>query len=679
MDNFAAKQEPDFCKKSDFILTNSSLAEISSLEALNLIREEYRLFANSSTSANASKRNNINSNVISLLHRLVCKNAGALMDYHQFVSKICGDHKAFFFRRLSEKAENKILQQVDDLHTYLNCFTEENQSIAEKILNFKNIDLLYSYMLFYQAKNSGSKFLNTFDEKYDFFLNFDESIIGNNISRFSNMLNRRIKKYEPVLYKDNQELNLLEYGKKWSTILSYDHLDNAVKSILANKHKYDDQAIKLLQEYNRALTSHGFTSKRLESLETLFKEKLKTIQDDNISNYAFDKLVFHLYEYTYLSCNTLEKQLDLSNAFVDGINLIADYIDKVPEISSKDNCVKNLYQVYSNFHRFTQIPNLPRIKNEEVESYFLFHSLYLNSSFVFSYVKGHKIFGEKSIEDALIKYKNADLIIQYAKLKNSRFFEAEKEIAIHGSVLELIDYSDTFNVIYENHDIVFHKMLKFISDKPLAYMNKYIQNNVVLPKLNSKNESSIKKNTELSFAYVAATKERFVKFENVIYNKFKEMFYSENVINLTHLFKFCKNMCNYKKYCTLLGNEVFVRKIEQCLFTMKIEDEPELVQSFPTILNKHNVAITATEAISEFKSELIDYVINYVKMPSKLFDNSIIGKEAEYLKFKEDYVKERTANRKRQRRKNIGDDTQGQGQSGSGYETSLGESTIVLE
>jgi len=76
---------------------------------------------------------------------------------------------------------------------------------------------------------------------------------------------------------------------------------------------------------------------------------------------------------------------------------------------------------------------------------------------------------------------------------------------------------------------------------------------------------------------------------------------------------------------------------------------------------------------------LIDYIKNVVKMPKELYDNSCIGKHPDYLKFKEDYVKERTANRKRQRRKNIGDDTQGQGQSGSGYETSLGESTIVLE
>lgn len=638
MDNEVKEQ---FNLNEDFIFANSILSKTSAREALQLMQKEAaRLKEKYSKNPNNWEKD-INNNLITLMHRLVSRNINDLTEYYRYISKISEYQiRDVFFIRASDSLEKNILNNYEHMKAYLNCFQKECLDITQKIINFKNLNLTYNYVNYLKTHRGFD--LSVAANPDLIFQGFSNQDIATNLIRFSRIFNKRITSQEKVLFEENNEFNLLEYANTWKDdLIKKEYLESAIDTALSRKEN-------ALIDFKNMEIYHGilyasinlkdrFQLPRMERLENLFKREVER-EDEFASN-----ILSYLHFYTAHSFNT-------DNKFLDGIQLISLYISKMHK-SKVWSWLEILYQLYAKLFACCNKKDIPRINISDVEVNLL---LYLfNGGFGdvgFSYAENFNLIGTPFLDNIIASTDNHILFYDYAMRKNSRFLAGEKTIVLRGSVCKLTEYSNKFDCLFEDHEEFIQKLYNYSADEVINYLIKYIRKNVLLPKLSDKLQKKIIKNTDFSLTYVQATGQRFLKFENKIYKQLKELKDSFATDFSEHgLLMFSDLLAQYKAYCAVLKNKVFVKRIEECLFGI----------NFPL------------ECV-EVRKELIDYVLKYVKMPSKIFDNSIIGNDPDYLKLKEDYVKERTANRKRQRRKSLGDDTQGQSQGGSGDEAPVG-------
>lgn len=208
-----------------------NIEELSSKEIIKLKTEKYRLLDSQALIQNKIKRLELNidqqSNVKSKhLERLSeffenpNKNKiNEIESFHSKISKILKKQLESSLKILKEENEilNNQASEIDSMISKLLEGVDSPKFIVEKVFDMTmDLNKLQEINKYYTEKNEIVEELKDFNETLD-------EIIDGILSRIQAKINKELKSYNSIIYKENMKSPKIELGRK---SYSYDHSDN---------------------------------------------------------------------------------------------------------------------------------------------------------------------------------------------------------------------------------------------------------------------------------------------------------------------------------------------------------------------------------------------------------------------------------------------------------------------
>lgn len=623
-------KELKFDKAKDFVNLNNPIAEIDSNKAISIIKNMIDIYYKEETSKkNKNEMMKAPEEFFNILYSRLTSNYSDLNRFYYTLSGYESWIKKVFFIR-NEYYEDFLIKNslLEKLNNYINSIGKEIESLTDKFVNCKDINIINSYIgsitHLIQDNDYLNKLINSLESCIQ--TNKDDVFISKLILTTAIVSKNRRISCEEILMNSKDNESILQYANIFG--LSNDVVTNACLSICDSHCDY-----KRLNDHmrNNGTILGGISNNPI-------------IESSFLKNTKYNNFYSALEAYLHSILRNPENDLFL-NCFV----------------AVEQNNPANLNRIY-NLYRKTYKHRVSRF-NSEFESKLLDN---LNVDNFIDYVISNSIFNDE-IDNRLINgfMINIDYVAKYifaSKRTNPVFYKHMSE-SIH-----CLKYACHFNIrVPEGEDYIFsnasltykdseekiHEIIKYIgivNSIEMSVCSLKIYEDYMI-----KTANRDKQYYAVILSYISFSKNKFIKFENLLCNDIN--FATKRCIELYNVNGLCTNSVvsfieYYINYCKIVGKSG-VNKINNVIFSKDVPTHPAI------------------------KKKLVEYILECAKMPCELFDNSIVGNEPEYLKFKEEYEKQATTRVKRQRRKLVGTDSQGQSQSGQGNEVSAGEITNV--
>jgi hypothetical protein len=391
--------------------------------------------------------------------------------------------------------------------------------------------------------------------------------------------------------------------------------------------------------------------KNIRSLEQLFIEGSEFSTDPSFINL----LIFYT--------KSLIKSKDFAIVpFYEGINILSKSIKRNPSV-----ICPFLQDIYGFCFFSTTLPiewdKIERLQFS-TEEHFI-QSSFVSSDIKIQYIQYFNLSNDIEIEETIVKSNDCSLIYLYSDTFKKRMPQAENIISR--------DYILSHSYALQNKVRMPLAEPMMIGNKTnfQAYLNMlHILHPEGIERFHKKIEKEILRNTDLAIAYVNATRKSCITFENIL---LKGLILNHDMKgNIKSVNTSIFNILNYSKTINRR-----IKKMENVIFGVLENINCYLVDIYDKGLSTDKNYLDYFVAYKTLKLNLISYIVNVVKSPLVEADNSVLKNEPNYIKFKENYEKERTSRGKRQRRKSNRVSPHQQSQSGQGQQTLVGEDTNV--
>lgn len=634
-----------FDKKKDFMDFNSTIPTIDAGKAYDMFVDILTNKTFETIPANANFLSN--SCDVKLFITIFSKSDYCLKRYHKLVSKSDPSTRKLFFYRNKNYERLILSKNVKGEYScdYFNCFTEEPIDLREAVFGMEDVDIIFDYIFGFitkiNKKNELYIFINILNKLFSKELKTDSA---NYILRISQLVQRRIYELEEYLYVDGNENDLIDYAyfHKFSN-------ERIINATIENAKEIN--SFYRLERHIAFMFADRSAIKNIRSLEQLFIEGLEFSTDPSFINL----LMFYT--------KSLIKSKDFAIVpFYEGINILSKSIKRNPSV-----ICPFLQDIYGFCFFSTTLPiewdKIERLQSS-TEEYFI-QSSFVNSDIKIQYIQYFNLSNDIEIEETIVKSNDCSLIYLYSTTFKKRMPQAENIISR--------DYILSHSYALENKVRMPLAEPMMIGNKTSfqAYLN--MLHNLHpegIERFHKKIEKEILRNTDLTMAYVNATRKNCIAFENILLKGLVSNHDMKKNISCVEL-----SMKRIVNYCNMLGRRI--KKMENVIFGVIEKINCYLVDIYDKGLSTDVNNVESFVLDKTIKSLLVSYIIDIVKKPLVEADNSILKNEPRYIEFKENYEKQRTARGTRQRRKSNRVSPHQQSQSGQGQQTLIGEDTNV--